>query len=609
MCGIIGKVGVNNVVPDLIKGLKHLEYRGYDSAGIGVINNNKISRIRSVGRIKTLEKETENKFFSSFVGIGHTRWATHGSPTTENAHPHISPEGKFALVHNGIIENSEELKKRVLPEETNFLSETDTEVAVHLLEKNYKGDVIKAVSLTCEELKGSYAFGILCEDFPDRIFATAKNSPLIVAKGDDGFYIASDIIGINEKPEEFYRLKDGEICSVQRENAVFFNECGEKISKTPEKTQVENNEITKGEYEHFMLKEIMEQPESVGKTIESFVTKNKIEFSDVHIEDSFFKNKMSKISIVACGSAYHTGLSVKYLFEDLCKLPCEVTLASEFRYSKPFVNENTLALFISQSGETADTLAALHLAKNCGARCVSIVNVKGSAIAEESENVIYTKAGREIAVATTKAYSAQLVALYGLSVFVSKKCGTITAAQEKFYIEEMRKLPRKITETLEKVNETVKHIAKEIYLTESVFYIGRLMDYAIAAEGSLKLKEISYINSQVLPAGELKHGTISLINKGTPIIAILGQTEIFDKTSSNMAEVAARGARVIAVTDENMKNRITDGYDLVAVSDTVKEFKSSLLVLPLQLLGYYTAKLRGCDIDKPKNLAKSVTVE
>lgn len=609
MCGIIGKIGVNNVVPDLIKGLKQLEYRGYDSAGIGVMHNGKILRVRASGKIKALEKEMESLFLNSSLGIGHTRWATHGSPTVENAHPHISPKGKFALVHNGIIENSDEIKKQFLNSETRFSSDTDTEVAVHFLEKNYKGDVVKAISLTSEKLKGSFAFGILCEDFPDRIFAAARNSPLIAAKGKEGFYIASDISAVNENADEIYRLKDGEICCVQREKAEFFNKKGEKIRKIPEKASMDYEEITKGEYEHFMLKEIMEQPEAVSKTVASFVVKNQIDFKDVHIDEDFFKTKIRNIEIVACGSAYHAGLSVKYIFEELCKVPCMVTLASEFRYSKPFVNENTLAIFISQSGETADTLAALSLARKSGAKCVSIVNVEGSTMAEQSENVILTKAGREIAVATTKAYSAQLVALYGLCVYVSKKCGRITTAQEKFYIDEMRKLPREIIGTLEKVNEDVKQKAKEIFMNENIFYIGRLGDYAVAAEGSLKLKEISYINSQALPAGELKHGTISLINKGTPVIAVAGQEDIFDKTLSNMAEVEARGAEVIVITDENMKNRFTEYDNVIAVSETVKEFKNSLLILPLQLLGYYIAKLRKCDIDKPKNLAKSVTVE
>lgn len=609
MCGIIGKVGVGEVIPELIKGLKQLEYRGYDSSGFAVINGDRVYRVRTVGRIKNLEKEAEKTIVSATVGIGHTRWATHGSPTVENAHPHISPKGKFALVHNGIIENSEEIKKWSLPENSLFLSQTDTEVAVHLLEKNYKGDVIEALSRTCGELKGSYAFGILCEDFPDKLFAVAKNSPLVAAKGERGNYIASDICAVNENPKEIYRVKDGEICVIDAENISFYDKNGGKIKKTPDKNEIDKAEVSKGEYEHFMIKEIMEQPEAVGKTVNSFLVKNKIDFQNIRIDDSFFKNQCKKISIVACGSAYHAGLSVKWVFEDLCKIPCEVSLASEFRYENPFADENTLAVFISQSGETADTLAALRLAKEYGAKCISIVNVKGSAIAEESENVIYTKAGREIAVATTKAYSAQLAALYGLSIYISKKCGRITAAQEKFYIEELKKLPSKVTETLERVNEKVKDIAKEIYTNENVFYIGRLMDYATAAEGSLKLKEISYINSQVYPAGELKHGTISLINQGTPLVAVVGQSEIFDKTLSNMAEVKARGARVFAITSEDMKNRITDEYDIIAVSDTVKEFKSSLFVLPLQLLGYYTAKLRNCDIDKPKNLAKSVTVE
>ncbi len=609
MCGIIGKIGTDNVVPQLIKGLKQLEYRGYDSAGIGVISGNKILRLRCAGKVHRLEREVGNSFLSSGVGIGHTRWATHGSPTIENTHPHVSPKGRFALVHNGIIENSEEIKKHILPENTRFYSETDTEAAVHLLEQNYTGDVIQAISLTCQKLKGSYAFGILCTDFPDSIFAVAKNSPLVVARCNEGCYIASDILAVNDIPTKVYRLKDGEICSVQKERLTFFDECGQEITKVVEEVSAESNEITMGGYDHFMLKEIMEQPEAVSKTLGAFIDGKEIKFNDIHIADEFFASRLKKVCMVACGSAYHAGLSVKHFFEELLGIPCEVSLASEFRYSKPFADENTLSIFISQSGETADTLEALRLAKKCGAKCISIVNVKGSTIAEESGSVIYTRAGREIAVATTKAYSAQLAALYALAVFAGKRRGTVTMAQAGFYVEEMQKLPQKITETLEGVNECVKGIAKEIYTAENLFFIGRLTDYAAAAEGALKLKEISYINAQSLPAGELKHGTISLINQGTPVISILGQPEIFDKTLSNMAEVRARGARVIALSDEDAKKRITDWADIIAVGDTVKSFKNSLLVLPLQLLSYYVARLRGCDIDKPRNLAKSVTVE
>lgn len=609
MCGIIGKTGINNVVPELINGLKSLEYRGYDSSGIAVINNGKIRRFRASGKISELEKELGKYRPESEIGIGHTRWATHGSPTKENAHPHISPKGKFALVHNGIIENAEEIKKNILPPDREYSSKTDTEVAVHLLEKYYDGDPIKAIVSACNEIKGSYAFGILCEDFPNTLFAVASASPLVAVKSEKGSYIASDLCAVKGKTDSVYRLTDGEICSVEHNEIRFFDSKGKQIRKTTEKISVDAQDLDKGEYEHFMIKEIMQQPQAVRNTVESLVSKGKIILPDVSITSGFFKNELSEIVIVACGSAYHTGLVGKNVIEPLCKVPCNVQIASEFRYSEPLVNENTLAVFISQSGETADTLAALRLAKKWGAQVLSIVNVKGSAIAEESDNVIYTKAGREIAVATTKAYSAQLIALYALGIFIAKQRGKITSEQERNFVEEMGQLPQKISETLESVNEDVKKLAKEIFQSPDIFYIGRLSDYATASEGSLKMKEITYINSQVYAAGELKHGTISLINEGTPVVAIASQREIFSKTLSNMAEVSARGAKVIAVTDEELKSDVTDADKIITVSNTLEEFKGSLLVLPLQLLSYYTAKLRGCNIDKPKNLAKSVTVE
>ena len=609
MCGIIGKIGVNNVTPDLIKGLKSLEYRGYDSAGVALICGNKIGRCRTSGRISALEKELASNNPQGIVGIGHTRWATHGSPTKENAHPHLSPKGMFALVHNGIIENADDIKKDILPRDSLFSSQTDTEVATHLLEKYYKGDPVRAIINTCRCLKGSYAFGILCEDFPETIFAAANLSPLIVAECETGNYIASDILAVKEKIKNIYGVYDGEVCEITTESIKFYNSDGKEIKKAPEKRVADNTDTEKDGYEHFMLKEIMQQPEAVKNTVDSLLKNNKITLPDVKIEDSFWKNDIEKISIVACGSAYHTGLVAKSVVESLCKIPCNVEIASEFRYSVPFVNQKTLAIFVSQSGETADTLAALRLSKKCGAKVISIVNVTGSAMARESDNVIFTKAGREIAVATTKAYSAQLVALYALGIFIAQKRGNITPENEKAFANELKKLPFKIGQTIEKVNEAVKAVARDIFTQQDMFYIGRLSDFATASEGSLKLKEISYINSQVYAAGELKHGTISLINQGTPVIAIASQKDIFNKTLSNMAEVAARGAKVICVTDEEMADFIGEEYEKIIVADTIKEFKSSLLVLPLQLLSYYTAKLKDCDIDKPKNLAKSVTVE
>lgn len=609
MCGIIGKIGVDNVAPDLIKGLKSLEYRGYDSAGVALICGNKIGRCRTSGRISALEKELSNKNPCGIVGVGHTRWATHGSPTKENAHPHLSPKGVFALVHNGIIENAENIKKDILPRDSLFSSQTDTEVVTHLLEKYYKEDPVRAISNTCRCLNGSYAFGILCEDFPEKLFAAANLSPLIVAECETGNYIASDIIAIKDKIKNVYGVYDGEICEVTLDSIKFYNCDGKEIKKLPEKLVAENSDAEKDGYEHFMLKEIMQQPEAVKNTIDSLLKDGKIILPNVKIQDSFWKKDLEKIVIVACGSAYHTGLVAKFVIEGICNIPCSVEIASEFRYSVPFVNEKTLALFVSQSGETADTLAALRLSKKRGAKVLSIVNVAGSTMARESDNVILTKAGREIAVATTKAYSAQLVALYALGIFVSEKRGTITADKEKSLITELKKLPVKIGETLEKVNESVKSVAREIFNGQDVFYIGRLSDYATACEGSLKLKEISYINSQVYAAGELKHGTISLINQGTLVVAVASQRNVFSKTLSNIAEVEARGAKVICVTDEKMSENISEEYEKIVVADTIEEFKSSLLVIPLQLLSYYTAKLKGCDIDKPKNLAKSVTVE
>lgn len=609
MCGIIGKVGVNNAIPELIIGLKKLEYRGYDSAGIAVINNGEICRFRALGRISELEKEINKYNPEGFVGIGHTRWATHGSPTKENAHPHISPGGKFAIVHNGIIENAEEIKKKLLSPDREYASKTDTEVAVHLLEKYYIDDPVKAISKTCAEIKGSYAFGILCEDFPDTLFAAASASPLVAVKGKNGCYITSDLCSVNGITDSVYRLSDGEICKVEKGVFTFFDKNGKKIEKQPEKAEIDTQEMDKGEYEHFMIKEIMQQPQAVRDTINSLTSKGEIKLSNVRIHDSFFENEIKEIVIVACGSAYHTGLVGKSIIEPLCKIPCKVEIASEFRYAEPLINKNTLAIFVSQSGETADTLAALRLAKKCGAKVLSIVNVKGSAIAEESDNVIYTKAGREIAVATTKAYSAQLVAFYALSIFIAKKRDYVSSTQEKMFVEEIMKLPQKINDTLEATNEEVKQLAKEIFQSPDIFYIGRLSDFATASEGSLKMKEISYINSQVYAAGELKHGTISLVNNGTPVVAVIGHNDIFPKTLSNMAEVAARGAKVIAITDKSLKDYISDADKIITVCDTMKEFKNSLLVLPLQLLSYYIAKLRNCNIDKPKNLAKSVTVE
>ena len=609
MCGIIGKVGVGNVFPELINGLKNLEYRGYDSAGVAGIIDNRIIRFRQEGRITNLEAEIQKTKPESLIGIGHTRWATHGSPTKENAHPHISSDGKFALVHNGIIENSEELKKSFLEGKITLSSQTDTEIVVQLMSLFYNGDVISAISETCKALTGSFAFGILCEDTPNTLYAVGQSSPLLIVKSKTGCFIASDFCAVGEEAQEVYRLTDGEICALTENTIKFFNPSGTPIEKFPEKAEFSCSAFDKGDFDHFMLKEIFEQPKAVKDTINSFLKDNEIIFPNVKLYDNFIKEKLDKIIIVACGSAYHAGLVGKGIIENLCKIPCSVEIASEFRYSEAFVNENTLAVFISQSGETADTLAALRLAKKKGAKILSIVNVTGSAIAEESENVIYTKAGREIAVATTKAYSAQLVSLYALAIYMGKIKGSIEKEKYKKLIKEFKSLPEKIEKTINALAPEMEELSKKIYKKKDIFFIGRLNDFATAAEGSLKMKEISYINSQSYPAGELKHGTISLVEEGTIVVAVAGKSKVFSKTVSNISEVQARGAEVILITDESEKNSKVTAEFTVTVPETLKEFQNSLLVLPLQLLSYYTAKNLGCDIDRPKNLAKSVTVE
>ncbi len=609
MCGIIGKVGVGNVFPELLNGLKNLEYRGYDSAGVAGIIDNKIVRFREEGRISNLENEILTKNPESLIGIGHTRWATHGSPTKENAHPHISADGKFALAHNGIIENAEELKKDFLDGKITLSSQTDTEVAVQLMGLFYKGDVVSAISEACKMLTGSFAFGILCEDTPNVLYAVGRSSPLMVVKSKNGCFIASDFCAVGEETEELYRLTDGEICALTEDSVKFFNPSGRPIEKFPEKAELTCTAFDKGGYDHYMLKEIFEQPEAVEKTIKEFLKEDKIIFPDVKLYDNFIKEKLEKIIIVACGSAYHAGLVGKGVIEKLSRIPCSVEIASEFRYGETFINENTLGIFISQSGETADTLAALRLAKKKGAKTLSIVNVLGSAIAEESESIIYTRAGREIAVATTKAYSAQLASLYGLAIYMGEIKGSIEKEKQKRLIEELKELPSKIERRINSLAPQMEELSKELYKKKDVFFIGRLNDFATASEGSLKMKEISYINSQSYPAGELKHGTISLIEEGSFVIAVAGKSRVFSKAMSNISEVQARGARVVLITDESEKETKITAEFTVTVPETLKEFQSSLLVLPLQLLSYYTAKRLECDIDKPKNLAKSVTVE
>ncbi|MBR5442013.1 MAG: glutamine--fructose-6-phosphate transaminase (isomerizing), partial [Clostridia bacterium] len=519
------------------------------------------------------------------------------------------PDNMFAVVHNGIIENAEEIKRTLLKDKNDFLSDTDTEVFVHLLTKYYKGDPVSAIANACAVLKGSYAFGILCRDFPHTVFAAASASPLVCARCEGGVYIASDGGAIDDSPQQLFRLSHGEICRADADGIAFYDASGMEIKKQAERFSFDKGDFEKNGYEHYMLKEIMEQPEAVKRTIDSLVKNKMVHLPDSSIDHDFFKESIREIVFVACGSAYHTGLVGKRLIERLCRLPCRVEIASEFRYSEPLITPETLTVFISQSGETADTIASMRLAGRCGAQVLSVVNVQGSTMARESENVIFTCAGKEVAVATTKAYSAQLVALYALALYIADQRGAIETEKYDYLVDELIRLPEKIRDTLELVNEDVKQVAKEVYNSQNVFYIGRLGDLATACEGSLKMKEISYVNSQAYASGELKHGTISLVEQNTPVVAIAGEGSVISKTASNMSEVSARGARVFAVTLPARAGYMQSADKVICVSEVAEELAPSLLVIPLQLLSYYTARLRCCNIDKPKNLAKSVTVE
>lgn len=610
MCGIVGYIGKNEAVPFLLQGLEKLEYRGYDSSGIAVYADRKIKLAKKQGRLKVLEDllASESKI-SSHLGIGHTRWATHGNPSDINAHPHLSSSGKIALIHNGIIENYMELKEKLISEGfDNFISDTDTEVAVQLLDYFYKGDMFEAVKKLVNTIEGSFSLGIICADYPDTLFAAKKDSPLIIGVGEGENYIASDIPAVLSKTKNICRLKEKQIAVIKADNFELFDFNGNPAEK---EITVVNWNVTaaeKNNYEHFMMKEIMEQPEVIKATISPRIKDSGIHLDDVEFSEEYLNN-LNKISIVACGSAYHVGCVAKYFIENLLKKPVEVDVASEFRYRSPIVNENTLTIVISQSGETADTLAALREAKSRGSRVLSIVNVVGSSIANESDDVLYTWAGPEIAVATTKAYSTQLSLLYLVALYMAKKSNKISEDLYNEILKDIEKLPSQISSVLELQNK-IETIAKKYYNTEKVFFIGRNLDYAVCMEGSLKLKEISYIHSEAYAAGELKHGTISLIDEDTLVIALATQDKLFDKTVSNIREVKSRGAKILSITNESNAEKISQiSDDVIYVPNSCEMTAPSLAVVPLQLLSYHVAKLRGCDIDKPRNLAKSVTVE
>ncbi len=605
MCGIMGYTGTSPAVPIIIKGLEGLEYRGYDSAGIGLIQNGSALVFKTEGSPEKLWGIAPNDNVAQ-VGIGHTRWATHGAPTAQNAHPHSSPSGLFTIVHNGIIENYKELKNELQNQGYVFKSETDTEVVAYLLEREYKGDVKSAIKQVISQLQGSYALGILCSDYPDTIFCAKFSSPLFVCLGSDGGYIASDISVLPKATGRIYKIGDKEIGILSKDELRVFDIDGCRIRKTEIKVRDGSTLDGKGEYEHYMLKEIFEQPKAVRDTLNSIIIDNKIKLGTLKLTKEKIK-RINRIEFIACGSAYHAGAVGAYIAQKLMGIPSQAYIASEYRYGNPVPDENTVVVIISQSGETADTLAALREAKLHNAKIVSIINAPLSTIAQESDCVILTKAGKEVAVATTKAFSAQLAVIYALCTRLAYSSGKISKTRYTDLIEEMKNLPEKIEEILANVNELKKATAifKDINYT---CFIGRGTDYCSAMEGALKLKEVSYTHCEAYAAGELKHGTISLIEEGTPVVAVAMQESVRSKTVSNIRECKARGAKIICITNENSFTPDADDT-VIYVPKTDDLFATLLSVIPMQLIAYYTALEKGCSIDKPKNLAKSVTVE
>ena len=609
MCGIVGFTGTQNAAPVLLDGLSKLEYRGYDSAGIAVVQGNQIAISKVTGRIQNLREKTEDGWLvPGTTGIGHTRWATHGAPNDINAHPHASNDGKFAVVHNGIIENYMELREELLRKGYRFESETDTEVIVHLIEMYYAGDFRKAVMKASSRLVGSYALGIVCTDTPDTVLAVREASPLILGVGIGENFFASDVTALVAHTRNVIYLEDGELAELTPDSIQVYDCSGHPITKKASRITWDIQAAEKGGYDHFMLKEIMEQPDALRHAIAPRLRGGEIVFDDLKLTPEKIRG-FDRIFIVACGSSYHVGMVGKYNLEHLLRRNVEVALASEFRYSDPIVDDKTLVIIISQSGETLDTMAALREAKKRGAYILSIVNVVGSSIARESDDVLYTWAGPEIAVATTKAYSTQLAVLDMVGLCFAKILGTVREEEYTDAVRELAILPDKVKETLGHCEDIQKYAAQHFH-HESVFFIGRNLDYALGLEGSLKLKEISYIHSEAYASGELKHGTISLIEDGTLVIALGTYGPLFDKAMSNVVEVKARGADVLALTTESHRGEMAKTVDhVLTIPDTAAMLLPSLGVVPLQLFSYYIALQRGCDIDKPRNLAKSVTVE
>lgn len=607
MCGIVGFVGNTNAAPILLNNLEKLEYRGYDSAGISVIENGCIVTKKAKGRIANLKKLTDDgKNVNGCLGIGHTRWATHGEPNDINSHPHESMHGKFAVVHNGIIENYVSIRESLTKKGFKFMSETDTETVTQLLESYYDGNIMDAIVKTLHMIDGSYALGIICNDCTDKFYAVKKDNPLIIGLGDGENYIASDVTALIEHTRKVCYLEDNEIAVISKDSVHIYNLNGEEVEVKVKEIDWNINAAEKGGYPHFMMKEIMEQPKVIRDTVAPRIKNGEVVLDGIELDR--YLDTVNKIVITACGSAYHAGFVGKYVLEKLARVPVEVDLASEFRYRDPMINKNSLVIAVSQSGETADTLAALKEAKRRGAKTIAIVNVVSSAIATTADDVIYTWAGPEIAVATTKAYSAQLTVFYLLAIYMARRLGKIDDARNAQLIADLINLPEKVEKLFEQ-KTVIQNMASLYFNEKHIFFIGRNLDYASALEGSLKLKEISYIHSEAYAAGELKHGTISLIEEGRLVVAVACQNQLFEKTLSNIREVKARGADIVAIVDESNTVIESETDKVLYIPSTDPLFTASLSVIPMQFFGYYVAAANGCDIDKPRNLAKSVTVE
>ena len=605
MCGIVGYTGTRMAAPILLDGLRQLEYRGYDSAGIAVIHDGQVSLSKVTGRISGLaEKTQEGKLLPGTTGIGHTRWATHGAPTDANAHPHTSNDGRFAVVHNGIIENHAELREELIAAGYHFESETDTEVVVHLVERYYQGDLKKAVMRASSRLRGSYALGIVCSDQPEKVFVAREASPLILGVGIGENFFASDVTALVSNTRNVIYLDDGEYAELSPEGVQVYDCAGHPIRKEVNRVTWDIQAAEKGGFDHFMLKEMYEQPRAVKSTLAPRIRGGEVSLDDMDIDLS----GINKIVITACGSAYYAGCSGKYAIEKLTHIPVQTELASELRYNDPLIDSHTMLIILSQSGETADTIAAMRECQSRGAKALAIVNVVGSTIAKLADYCLYTWAGPEIAVATTKGYTTQLSALYLFAIYAGRKLGCLEDGEYKKMISSLKSLPKLMQQALD-MNPHIPTLAKKYYKSDSLFFIGRNTDYAVALEAALKMKEISYIHAEAYAAGELKHGTIALVHEGQGVVALCCNEAILEKTLSNIIEVKARGAEVLAVTNKGNPKVMSCADDYLYIPKVPTLFSAAVEILPLQMLAYYVARENGCDIDKPKNLAKSVTVE